>query len=105
MASADPYGLLGVARDASRGDIQKAYRQRAKEVHPDLHPGDGGALQKFQDLAVAYGILGDEAKRARFDRGEIDASGSERPRWRRHYDAARVRRRESSPGFADFGDS
>ena len=41
MASADPYDLLGVARDAPRKDIQKAYRRRAKEVHPDLNPAMG----------------------------------------------------------------
>jgi curved DNA-binding protein CbpA len=105
LASADPYELLGVARDAPRKDIQKAYRRRAKEVHPDLNPGDGDALDKFQALSIAYGILGVEAKRARFDRGEIDASGAEQPRWRYHYDAAQARRRENSPGFTDFRDS
>ncbi len=98
MASADPYDLLGVARDAPRKDIQKAYRRRAKEVHPDLNPGDGDALHKFQALSIAYGILGNETKRARFDRGEIDASGADRPHWRYYYDAAQARRRENSPG-------
>ena len=97
MPSTDPYELLGVARDAPRKDIQNAYRRRAKEVHPDLNPGDGDALRKFQALSLAYGILGHEARRARFDRGEIDASGAERPRWRCHYDLAQARRRESTP--------
>ena len=99
MASADPYDLLGVARDAPRRDIQKAYRRRAKEVHPDLNPGDANALHKFQALSIAYAILGHEAKRARFDCGEIDASGAERPRWRYHYDMAQARRRELTPGM------
>jgi DnaJ-class molecular chaperone len=98
VASADPYELLGVERDAPRKDIQKAYRRRAKELHPDLNPQDANALHKFQALAIAYGILGHEAKRARFDRGEIDASGAERPRWRHHYDMARARRREGTSG-------
>ena len=97
MANADPYDLLGVARDASRKDIQKAYRRRAKEVHPDLNPEDGNALREFQALSLAYGILGHEARRARFDRGEIDASGAERSRWRYHYDMAQARRQESTP--------
>jgi curved DNA-binding protein CbpA len=95
MTSADPYDLLGVPRDAPRKDIQKAYRRHAKEVHPDLNPGDGDAVPKFQDLSIAYGILANESKRARFDRGEIDALGVERPRWRYHYDMAQARRRES----------
>jgi len=64
MASANPYDLLGVARDAPRKDIQKAYRRRAKEVHPDLNPGDGDALQKFQAISIAYGILGNVQARA-----------------------------------------
>ena len=97
MTGADPYDLLGVARDAPRKDIQKAFRQRAKNVHPDLNPGDGDALHKFQALSIAYGIIGNDSKRARFDRGEIDASGADRPRWRFHYDAAQARRRENSP--------
>jgi curved DNA-binding protein CbpA len=98
MTSADPYDLLGVTRDAPRRDILKAYRRRAKEVHPDLNPGDGNALHKFQALSIAYGILGNEARRARFDRGEIDASGVDQPRWRYHYEASQARRRQSSSG-------
>lgn len=96
MLSADPYELLGVARDAPRKDIQKAYRRRAKEVHPDLNPGDSEALRKFQALSLAYGILGHEGRRARFDRGEIDSLGAEWPRWRYHYEMAKARRREST---------
>jgi curved DNA-binding protein CbpA len=75
MASADPYNLLSVARDATRKDIQEAYHRLAKRIHPDLNPGDKDALYKFQVLSAAYDILGDEAKRARFDRSEIDALG------------------------------
>lgn len=106
MASADPYELLGVARDASQKDIQSAYRRMAKKLHPDLNPGDREAQAKFQDLNTAYDILSDEAKRARFDRGEIDASGSEQPQ-RRYYrdfaqEGADSQRYESASGFADF---
>ena len=54
---ADPYDLLGVARDASKKDIQKAYRRLAKKLHPDLNPGDKEAQRKFQDLSAAYDIL------------------------------------------------
>ncbi len=73
----DPYSLLGVARDAKDEDIQKAFRKQAKKFHPDLNPGDKKAEDRFKELNTAYDIVGDAAKRARFDRGEIDASGTE----------------------------
>lgn len=73
----DPYDVLGVKRDSSDSDIQKAFRRLAKKSHPDLHPGDKKAEDRFKELNAAYDILGDAAKRARFDRGEIDASGAE----------------------------
>ena len=73
----DPYSVLGVAKDASDTDIQKAFRRLAKKSHPDLFPGDKKAEDRFKELNTANDILGDPAKRARFDRGEIDASGTE----------------------------
>ena len=73
----NPYDLHGVKPDASDGEIQKAYRRRAKKSHPDLFPGDKKAENRFKDLNAAYNIIGDADKRARFDRGEIDASGTE----------------------------
>ncbi|MBK1664544.1 molecular chaperone DnaJ [Rhodospirillum rubrum] len=76
--SKDPYRILGVGKDATPDDIRKAYRKLAKASHPDLHPGDPQAAATFRELAAAHDILGDSAKRARFDRGEIDASGAER---------------------------
>jgi DnaJ-class molecular chaperone len=77
----DPYEVLGVKRDASADDIKKAYRQLAKKLHPDLNPGNAKAAAQFKDVSAAYDVLGDADKRARFDRGEIDASGAEqRPR-------------------------
>jgi len=109
MASADPYDLLGVARGASQKEIQKAYRRLAKKLHPDLNPGDKTAQRKFQDLSAAYDILGDETKRARFDRGEIDESGAEKPQRQYYRDFAQAgggsQRYENSSGFADFGDA
>jgi len=110
MADADPYDLLGVARDASQQDIQKAFRQLAKKIHPDLNPGDKDAQRKFQELSAAYEIIGDEQKRARFDRGEIDASGNEPPPRRQYYrDFAHAglgsERYENAEGFADFSDA
>lgn len=73
----DPYSVLGVARDAKDEDIQKAFRKQAKKYHPDLNPGDKKAEDRFKELNAAYDIVGDSAKRARFDRGEIDAAGNE----------------------------
>jgi DnaJ-class molecular chaperone len=73
----DPYDVLGVKREASEDEIQKAFRRLAKKSHPDLHPGDKKAEDRFKELNAAYDILGDAAKRARFDRGEIDANGTE----------------------------
>ena len=75
----DPYKTLGVARDASAGDVRRAYRKLAKQHHPDLNPGNKEAEERFKAASAANEILGDPDKRARFDRGEIDASGQERP--------------------------
>lgn len=75
----DPYQTLGVARGASADDIKKAYRKLAKKLHPDLNPGNKKIEQEFKEVSAAYDLLSDPEKRARFDRGEIDASGAERP--------------------------
>jgi DnaJ-class molecular chaperone len=75
----DPYKTLGVSKSATADEIRQAYRKLAKASHPDLHPGDAKAEARFKDISVAYDLLSDAAKRARFDRGEIDATGAERP--------------------------
>ena len=77
--SDDPYSVLGVAKNASAAEIKKAYRRIAKDCHPDLKPGDTEAEAKFKAAAAAYDLLKDPEKRARYDKGEIDASGQERP--------------------------
>ena len=74
----DPYTVLGVTRGASADDIKKAYRKLAKQHHPDLKPGHAGNEERFKEISAAYALLSDPAKRARYDRGEIDASGNER---------------------------
>lgn len=104
-SSGDPYETLGVKRDASQNDIQAAYRRRAKKLHPDLNPGNKQAEQDFKDLSTAYEILRDEEKRSRFDRGEIDATGSERAerRYYRDFADADAGSYENGEGFADFG--
>lgn len=101
----DPYEVLGVTRDASAEVIQKAFRRLAKKHHPDLNPGDATAADAFKRLSAAYEILGDSEKRARFDRGEIDASGAERPPPRYFRDFAEAGGEHpyaSSAGFEDI---
>ncbi|MGE3769346.1 MAG: DnaJ C-terminal domain-containing protein [Bdellovibrionales bacterium] len=78
MATKDPYQTLGVPKSASAEEIKRAFRELAKKHHPDRNRGDKAAETKFKDINAAYDILGDEAKRRRFDRGEIDAQGNER---------------------------
>jgi DnaJ-class molecular chaperone len=77
----DPYEVLGVPRDAGQDQIKKAYRKLAKELHPDTHPGDAKVEERFKQVSAAYAILSDPEMRARYDRGEVDASGQERPQY------------------------
>lgn len=72
----DPYSTLGIARTASEADIKSAYRKLAKELHPDRNKDNPNAAEKFSDATRAYDLLSDKAKRAQFDRGEIDAEGN-----------------------------
>jgi DnaJ-class molecular chaperone len=73
----DPYKTLGVARDASPEAIKAAYRKLARKHHPDLNPGKPEAEARFKAVSAANDLLSDPEKRARFDRGEIDAEGQE----------------------------
>lgn len=74
----DPYATLGVARSASADDIRRAYRSLAKELHPDVRPGDKPAEERFKRVSAAFNLLSDPVQKGRFDRGEIDADGNER---------------------------
>jgi len=74
-----PYELLGVKPDASADEIRKAYRKLAKQFHPDINPGKPEAEARFKEISAAYDLLSDSDKRARYDRGEIDETGAERP--------------------------
>ena len=103
--AADPYTTLGVKKDATQDDIQKAYRRLAKKLHPDLNPGNKVAEEKFKEISAANDLLSDPEKRARFDRGEIDASGTERPRRQYYRDFADQdgwSAYNNNSGFADF---
>jgi DnaJ-class molecular chaperone len=74
--AADPYAVLGVARGASEKEIKSAYRKLAKELHPDRNSDNPKAAERFSEIASAYDLLGDKDKRAKFDRGELDADGN-----------------------------
>jgi DnaJ-class molecular chaperone len=110
MATEDPYKVLGVARDASQEEIRRAYRKLAKQFHPDLNPGKKEAERRFKEINAANDLLSDPEKRARFDRGEIDAAGVERPEhgfYRRHAEGAEGGRYHGGAGeFSqeDLGD-
>jgi DnaJ-class molecular chaperone len=90
----DPYETLGVARSATEKEIKDAFKKLARKFHPDLHPGDKEAEAKFKDLSAANDLLRDKEKRRRFDAGEIDASGAERPQERFYRDFA------DGPGYS-----
>ena len=98
MAGADPgsqdpdlYQLLGVHRGASREEIARAWRRRARAEHPDSQPGDAAAVSRFRSLAGAWQVLGDPARRAAYDRAlghdqptraaAAPATRAQRPAW------------------------
>ena len=80
----DPYDALGLTKSATSDQIKKAYRKLVRTRHPDLHPDDAGAEARFKAISAAYDLLKDTKTRARFDAGEIDAAGAERPQ-RQYY--------------------
>ncbi len=73
----DPYEVLGVQKTDSDATIRSAYRTLAKRFHPDVNPDKAEAAERFKEISAAYDLLGDKDKRARYDRGEIDAEGHE----------------------------
>ncbi|WP_291296896.1 J domain-containing protein [Elioraea sp.] len=105
----DPYKLLGVPPDATPEAIKAAYRKLARKHHPDLNPGKPEAEDRFKAISAANELLSDPERRARFDRGEIDAGGQETPpsgaSYRRYADeqaGARYGQRPDAETFEDL---
>ena len=68
MDKRDYYEVLGVSRDVPPDDVKRAYRQLARQYHPDVNPGDMTAAERFKEINEAYEVLSDEQKRADYDR-------------------------------------
>lgn len=71
----DPYSILGIGKDASKEEIKRAYRKKAKEYHPDLHPNDPKAAEKMNEINEAYDMLCNPEK---YQKQEQNGSGYQR---------------------------
>lgn len=100
----DPYKVLGVPRTASEDEIRRAYRKLAKENHPDLNPANKTvAEEKLKTINAAFGIVGDEEKRRKFDAGLIDANGEPRRAYSRAGTYSGGPGRGAGPDSDEFG--
>lgn len=98
--SDDPYEILGVPRNAARGDIKRAFRKLAKEHHPDRNQGDPEAARLYARISRAHDLLIDPERRAAYDQGLL------RPEWVQEEGAgaeAQFRRRDASQRFRTHG--
>lgn len=107
--SNDPYAALGLTKSATDAEIKKAYRKIARTCHPDLKPDDPRAEERFKAATAAYDLLKDADTRARFDRGEVDATGAERPERQFYREYAEApgnpyRSHQQREGFGDASD-
>ena len=67
MPNKNYYEILGVSQSASSDEIKSAYRKLAKQYHPDFHPGDKAAAEKFKEINEANAVLSDDQKRKQYD--------------------------------------
>jgi len=102
MEYKDYYKILGVERSSTNDQIKRAYRQLAKKYHPDLHPDDKKAEDKFKEINEAYEVLGDATKRAKYDQLGESYSQFQQAGGRGNFDDWY----SQSPGYqqADYGD-
>ena len=111
----DLYAVLGVTEDSDRKAISRAYRELARKLHPDTHPDDPDAAERFKEVTAAYDVIGDEAKRAEYDEfrravagagpgGATKAGGTPETGGRGPASTAGVRRRRRV-GLDDFDGS
>ncbi len=75
MMDKDLYEILGVKREASEAEIKNAFRKLAKQYHPDKNAGDKVSEQKFKEVSLAYEVLKDKDKRARYDQARVYGGG------------------------------
>ena len=96
----DYYKVLGVARDASQGEVKKAYRRLARKYHPDVNPDNAETEEKFKEIQEAYSALSDPEKRKQYDTyGRVDFDPNE------GFDPFKRARRHGGGGIGvDFGD-
>jgi DnaJ-class molecular chaperone len=90
MEFRDYYATLGVPKTATEKEIKQAYRKLARKLHPDVNPGDKSAEQKFKEINEAYEVLGDPAKRKKYD--ELGAN------WRMYEQAQQAYGAQGGPG-------
>lgn len=117
MEYKDYYKTLGVAKDASAAEIQRAYRKLARQFHPDVNK-DPGAEARFKDIGEAYEVLGDEEKRSRYDQygaawRRVQTGGAPPPGWEgfrfnfggdERFDFGGARASGGASGFSSFFD-
>jgi len=97
----DPYEALGLSKTATDAQIKAAFKKLARKHHPDLRPGDATAIARFKEISAANDLLKDPETRRRFDAGEIDATGAERPPQPFYRDYAEGPGHAAEDGFAD----
>ncbi|HZM53071.1 MAG TPA: DnaJ domain-containing protein, partial [Vicinamibacteria bacterium] len=69
MTVVDFYAVLGLRRSATLAEVRRAYQKRARQIHPDLNPGDPAAAERFRVVSEAFAVLADPQRRAEYDRG------------------------------------